>query len=578
MIKKHNKLIAVLAFSLSGVLPLATLNNMTLTQHRQHKSKSKSIAQTSITKRVNVGRKVHKFTGLHSVNDQNLFKKLQEQLTSTNIDIKLNSSPNYEYAIKYDNYDVFNDEHKGLISYIDSTKSTNNSIEVGLKLLEKMKVSISKKTKKDWKSLKLNSLTKLDFKKVDPASVFYSISASGSKSSPTVTISRSYTNRDSKTPKSQIFGYFNVNNINHNAKYFFKHPGGIATIITVIALVLIILAIVIATRIGYVRYKNLPSFFNTKSVAVIPEKIEDVLIPENLEEPEIFETQGVGDGNLVDTTVPGATEENKLNPESIGVTPTAVNHPPVNKIVTGLGTDDLVDLEQNKSAVAKKAFEKKSVDVARTSRNNQLKQVDSTIPERKKPTLKIQNRPKFSSLSSELNKSIVDFDRNNLAAVDKNPADVAGTMEENQLKPTGSANPNSPIAAKRKFVSQNAGATISETPKPKPRKPLEPTTRTISKTGPKVAPKPNKKLSWFSDGKTWFRGYKKSSEAVEGLGKAEQKNPAVAKVRPQGKVVGKIIPNLEKVLQQGVSGALKTKLQQAEEFTEEIIADEQNWE
>ena len=310
MNKKYNKLVAIMTLSLSGVLPLVTLNNKTLAGHD---NQSKSITNTAISKRVNNdGRKVHKFTGLHSRNDQNLFRKLQDQLTTTNINIELNSTSNYNYAIKYDNYDVFHAEHKGLVSYIDNTKSTNNSINVGIKLFDKMSIYISKNnitknSQKNWKSLKLNSLAKLDFKKVDPASVFYSVSASGTKSSPTVTISRSYTSRDSKTTNSQIFGYFNVNNINHNAKYFFKHPGGIATIIAVIALVLIALAVIVFARVGYVKYKNLQLFFNTKSGEVFPWKIEEGLFPQNLEEPNIFETQGVGDGNPVIPPAPETT-------------------------------------------------------------------------------------------------------------------------------------------------------------------------------------------------------------------------------------------------------------------------------
>ena len=263
MISKYKKLISVVVLSISGFLPLFTINNRTLTINKQHQSKS--ILQTSRTKQVNVGRKVHKFTGLRPKNDQNLFQKLQEQLTTTNINIELNSGTNYNYAIKYDNYDVFHAEHKGQVSYIDKTKSTNNSINVGIKLLDKMSIYISKNnitknSQKNWKSLKLNSLAKLDYKKVDPASVFYSISASGTKSSPTVTISRSYTSRDSKTTNSQIFGYFNVSNLNHNAKYFFSHASGILTIIAAIILVLIILAVVAGSIFARMRFNYIKKY------------------------------------------------------------------------------------------------------------------------------------------------------------------------------------------------------------------------------------------------------------------------------------------------------------------------------
>ena len=331
MLKKHNKLIAVLVLCLSGVLPLATLNNMTLTQHRQHKSKS--ITQTSIAKRVNVGRKVHKFTGLHSRNDQNLFRKLQEQLSTTNINIKLNSSSNYNYAIKYDNYDVFHAEHKGLVKFIDNTKSTNNSINVGIKLFDKMTIYISKNnntknSQKNWKSLKLNSVAKLDFKKVDPASVFYSVSASGTKSSPMVTISRSYKSRDSKTPNSQIFGYFNVSNLNHNAKYFFNHAPGIITIIAAITFVLIILTIngSIIARMRYIdRYngiQDIDNWYKAKGNPVISAPETTEVGAGNPVIPPALEATGVGAGNPVIPTAPettGATGVGVGNP----VIPTA---------------------------------------------------------------------------------------------------------------------------------------------------------------------------------------------------------------------------------------------------------------
>ena len=256
MIKNYKMIFSVVALSISGFLPLFTINNRILTVSKQHQSNS--ISQTFKTKQVNVGRRVHKFTGLRPKNNQNLFQKLKEQLANTNINIKLNNSSNYNFSIEYDNYDVFNTEHKGLVSTINKKNSTNNSINVGIKLLDKMTINISNNLQKNWKSLKLHSLTQLDFKKVDPASIFYSISASGTKSSPTISFSRSYKFRDSKTPNSQIFGYFNVPNINNSAKNFFTHEGAI--IPTIIAAIILVLSILIIARVSYDYYQYYRSF------------------------------------------------------------------------------------------------------------------------------------------------------------------------------------------------------------------------------------------------------------------------------------------------------------------------------
>ena len=252
---KNLKILSLIVLFISGASPIISLNNNLHTKAIFLKNRPLSNISTNVKNKP--GRIVHKFTGSH-LTSNNFFQQLKSQLSSTNININLKSSSNYNYAIKYENFDVFGTKHQGN-EYIVTKNSKNVSINVGVKLLHNMKIRIGNNTNsQSWKNLSFKSLSALNLYKIIPTSISYSILATGSQSSPSASFIRSYKERSDPMHqnKKQLLGTFDVNNLNHSAKHFFTNtPGGY------IVLSIIVIAILGIIAIGtFMKYKNIRPF------------------------------------------------------------------------------------------------------------------------------------------------------------------------------------------------------------------------------------------------------------------------------------------------------------------------------
>ena len=236
--KKFPNIIILTILLSSSLLPLFILNFKNPQNQHLINTKKETVLYQHKSKHL---RKVRKFNGINSLNKMNLFQQMQAKYATVNINITLNSSANFDYLIKYQDFDVFGSEHSNK-QILVRKNSVAKIVLVGAKLVPKTEIKIGSEAN-SWKTLTLNTLSKINFQDINSQSINYHIDAAGSKSSPTINLNRSYTKRDKSGKFSKVItdnvGHFNVYNRNkwiHN--FFTKNGWGIFidTLIPIITL------------------------------------------------------------------------------------------------------------------------------------------------------------------------------------------------------------------------------------------------------------------------------------------------------------------------------------------------------
>ena len=251
----NTKKLALFILSVGIVTPLSAVNHKLVVTSNPNNKISKIIKAKQDVKN---GRKITKFVPFHNTNAEDLFTKIKEQITTTNINIKFNNSSKFDYVIKYGNYDVFGKKHDE--NQILINKAKNQYINVGSTLLQNTEVKIEQSSK-TWHKLSLEHFKKLDLTQVNPESINFYINSSGTKSSPTITLKRSYTNRgDPKIVLTDEIGFYNLNNQKKNLNDFFsKSPLG-----KFVDVMIAIVIAVILIRIGSKAYSEKIAYDNKK--------------------------------------------------------------------------------------------------------------------------------------------------------------------------------------------------------------------------------------------------------------------------------------------------------------------------
>ena len=265
MLLKKN-IFSIFLFSVSIFLPITTIRvkNENFQKHNQGNTRTK-IAANHPKKSL---RNVSKFMGIHS-SKANLFSKLKSEITTTNLNIYLNSGCKYDYSIKYDNYDTFGVKHNGYQNHIKKN-SNENIIKVGINLFQNTKIKINSGSK-GWSKLTIKPTSQLDFNIAKATSIKYYISATGTKSNPTIKFNRSYINRITNEIVINTLGVFGLNNSDN----FFTSFVGILIGLIILSVVTVILLSVFSMFYSSINARIENVVLNPNTVKNIEETIED---------------------------------------------------------------------------------------------------------------------------------------------------------------------------------------------------------------------------------------------------------------------------------------------------------------
>ena len=305
---KSKNLLTVLILVSGATLPFSSL----LTDHLSLFHQQKTLKEISVIKHKSRNtRKVRKFTTNRSTTNVDLFKLLQTKYATTNFNVALRSNSNFNYQIMYDNFDIFGTDHTQEVT-IDKHSKFKETIEVAVKFLANMKIKIGI-TSARWNKLSLKSLTKLDLKDVNPLSINYYVDSSGSKSSPSINLYRSYTKRNSKNIITDVFGFFDIYNLNNTINHFFqKTPGGIFIDILIPIIALHVLGSLISIKPIYDREilakkdkilaKEAKEFFRNSTYSKISIEMQDknnLLYTNTAYVPRSFMSVDETDGTII---------------------------------------------------------------------------------------------------------------------------------------------------------------------------------------------------------------------------------------------------------------------------------------
>ena len=303
-----SNLLSVLILVSGATLPFSNL----LTDHLSLFHQQKTLKEISVIKHKSRNtRKVRKFTTNFSTTSVDLFKLLQTKYATANFKVALRSNSNFNYQIKYDNFDIFGTDHTQEVT-IDKYSKFKETIEVAVKFLANMKIKIGT-TSARWNKLSIKSLTKLDLKDVNPLSINYYVDSAGSKSSPSINLYRSYTKRNSKNIITDVFGFFDIYNLNNTINHFFqKTPGGIFIDILIPIIALHVLGSLISLKSIYDREilakkdkiltKEANEFFRNSTYSKISIEMQDknnVLYTNTAYVPRSFMSVDETDGTII---------------------------------------------------------------------------------------------------------------------------------------------------------------------------------------------------------------------------------------------------------------------------------------
>ena len=150
---------------------------------------------------------------------KNLFNKMKQQLVFSNININLINLSKFNFITNYSEYNL----NRQIInkSANETPEYKFETVNVGIGLISKITVNIDNTGRKNSALILNNNLKKLDFRIVNTASIDYKIVATGNKTNPNVNLLQTFRTRFNPVKQqSRRIGFFNVNNLNHNAKHF----------------------------------------------------------------------------------------------------------------------------------------------------------------------------------------------------------------------------------------------------------------------------------------------------------------------------------------------------------------------
>ena len=224
-------------------------------------------------------RKVKKFRSTKE-NQPNLFTELKSKIAKTNINISLDNSASYNFIAFYSNYDVFSNLHQNLTVTSISHAKKNQIINVAAAKLFDLSIKVCEPKQK---SVKLNcnikELKPLDFNKVNPVSIGYSIEATGRINNARINLVQTYFERGNLKQQSRKIGDFNILNVNNKFKNFINTWYGI-TLTEILTIILFCLLLYLVKFIVFLRRSDMMqmmSHFHIKNGVFVQDPAKDTI-------------------------------------------------------------------------------------------------------------------------------------------------------------------------------------------------------------------------------------------------------------------------------------------------------------
>ena len=209
----------IFIFAISSILPVLGV------RQNFQKSDISKIAENSsaikIKSQKNRTRLVQKYkTNSKNIGDQ-IFKKLQNKYTKTNISVKIKNKSSFDFRLNFVYFDIFGTQHN--TNSLITSSNKDRFVNISAKLLDKSSVNVKQNNKFLTENIfRSSNPQKLDLTKVIPTSIAYEIDATGSWNNHKIEFFQTYilrgTTDHKKNPQRRLLGYFNVNNVNNNTK------------------------------------------------------------------------------------------------------------------------------------------------------------------------------------------------------------------------------------------------------------------------------------------------------------------------------------------------------------------------